>query len=172
MDLTFNLSTLISLTLGILLSIFGRRIFWLLIGAGGFIVGIIIFDRFFPEQTGGLPLITALLIGLAGAGLAVFLQKTAVWVIGFFAGSFITLTLFSLFGLDLGNMAWLFIVIGGAVGAALTILLFEWALVILSSLAGSVIIVNAVNVEQPLTTGLLVAIFVFGLIIQLRHRKK
>jgi hypothetical protein len=172
MDLNFNLSTLISLTLGILLSIFGRRIFWLLIGAGGFIAGIIIFDRFFPEQTGGLPLITALLIGLAGAGLAVFLQKTAVWVIGFFAGSFITLTLFSLFGLDLGNMAWLFIVFGGAVGAALTILLFEWALVILSSLAGSVIIVNAVRVEQPLTTGLLVAIFVFGLIIQLRRRKK
>jgi hypothetical protein len=172
MELNLNSLSIISIALGITLLVLGRRIFWLLVGAIGFVAGVVIFEKFFPEQTGWTPLVAALLMGLAGAGLAIFLQKTAVWVIGFLAGIFISIVLINLFGIDLGNLTWLLWMIGGAIGAALTAMLFNGALIILSSLSGAVMILNALGTEQPLTTGLLAVLVIIGIIIQSRHKNK
>ena len=61
---------IVSLLIGIVLLLFGRKLFWLFVGAAGFLVGMDIANRFFtgPDAT---KLIIALLVGIIGAFLAV-----------------------------------------------------------------------------------------------------
>src|SRR5437879_8026611 len=82
-----NLSVpIISALIGTVILLFGRKLFWLCVAAVGFAAGVEITPHLVHEPSTLLALSVALVLGLIGALLAIFLQKIAIEVMGFIAG--------------------------------------------------------------------------------------
>ncbi len=153
---------------GALLLGLGRRIFWFFVAAVGFYIGLQGANRFLNVQPGWLSILIALAVGLIGALLAIFFQRALIGISGFFAGVLIASSLLSLFGLQVKGWEWLIVLIGGILGAVLMSLLFETALIVLSSLAGAVLIVQGFNLAGLLA--LIVGVVLFGLGVSFQSR--
>src|SRR5512140_2250949 len=108
----------------------GSRLFWLFLGAVCFIAGFDIAEKVMQSQSNDTVLVVALLAGLVGALLAVFLQKIAILVGGFLAGGYLSLRLMEEFGLRNNFYHWLLLVLGCVIGAVLMKVLFKWALIV------------------------------------------
>ncbi len=143
--------------IGIMLLALGRRLFWLFVGCLGFVAGLQMAQQYFGLQPIWMAWAVATLFGVIGALLAVFFQTLAIGLGGFAAGSAITAYLAALMGF---TAVPLISVIGGLIGAILLFSLFDWALIGLSSVAGSTLVVQALNwnprSEMILFTGLIV----------------
>lgn len=159
---------LISLLLGIAVLTLGRKLFWLATAAVGFILGLTLAAQGLTDQPDWLTLLIALLAGGVGALLAIFVQKLAVGLAGLVLGGYTIIVLLDIFGLGLAEWAWLLIIGGGILGIILALSLLEPALIILSVLAGAILIIQATNFS-PLVSGLLFLILlVVGLTVQMR----
>ena len=152
---------LINAILGGALLVAGRKLFWLFVGAAGFVTGFQLTTRYFqgPE---GVAILVGLVAGLIFAALAVFLQTIAIGIAGFLAGGFVLQSLTSSLGLE--TAPWLIYLIGGIIGVLLVSFLFDWAIITLSSLSGASLVVEALQLQR---TGLIfVLLFLAGVIIQ------
>jgi hypothetical protein len=114
----------------------------------------------------------ALIAGLLGALLALYLQQIAVGVAGFLVGGYTALNLARSLDWDLERLlptpygAWVVFIVGGILCAILVGALFEWALIILSSVTGASLITQAVQIH-PGTSILLFAVLVAtGIVVQ------
>src|SRR6266496_630040 len=115
----------INLVLGGALLIAGRKLFWLFVGAAGFITGIQLATRFF-QGSGLAAIIVGLVIGVLFALLAIFLQAIVIGIAGFLTGGYILTVLASLIGLHVtGAATWLIYIIGGFIGVVLVSFLFD-----------------------------------------------
>ena len=76
--------------------------------------------------------------------------------------------------LELGysQYAWIGGVIGAALGFFLVAVLFDWSLIVLSALTGSMLICQAVPYESMIRVILFVALFAAGVAVQSRHLTK
>lgn len=158
---------LIRILVGIVLLTLGRRIFWLFVAAIGFVVGLNLSAQFLGGQPEWVALVIALVAGLIGALLAIFIQQLGVAVAGFLGGGYIAITLLDLLGVQAGGgMAWLPFIIGGIIGLVLAVALFDWALIILSSLVGASLIVQAAQLGPLITALLFIGLILVGVSIQ------
>lgn len=161
-----NPALIANLAIGTLLLLLGRNLFWLFVGVAGFLLGMEFAGRVFdgPELT---RLIVAILIGVVAAVLAVVFYKVAVAVGGFVVGGYLAVQLMRYLGVSAPqSLDWLPYIIGGVVGAVLVLLIFDWALIVLSSLAGASLIVQSVEIQQ-LNPSLVFAILAAaGILIQ------
>ena len=142
---------------GIVLLVFGRRLFWLFVGIAGFIAGFETAQQYLALQPVWIIWTIGLLCGLIGILVAIFFQRLAVGLSGFAAGSYIALYLASLTGG--AALFWVYLA-GGIIGAVLMYLLFDWALILLSSIAGASLIVQSFQwgpLYQTLSYGVLIA---------------
>ena len=165
---------LITILAGCALLLFGRRLFWLFVGALGFASGLEIGMQLFHGQTQSTIFIGALILGIVGIILALFLQKLAIGIAGFVAGSYLTLSLLHLSnGSQIGSFDLIITLIGGLIGFMLMRGLFEWTMIALSSLLGAHLIVFSI----PAIASFAIIIFVFlsivGILFQTnsRHRR-
>ncbi len=157
---------LISVLLGIALLVAGRRLFWLFVGALGFITGLQL-AALVPQMSQTTALLIALILGVVFALLAVFLQRIAVMIAGFLAGGFVLTTLANRLGVETLSFPWALYIVGGLIGILLVMLLFDWALIILSSIAGAALILNAFSSGQTAAGGIVFILLVLaGIIIQ------
>jgi hypothetical protein len=162
-----------NILVGLALLILGKKLFWLFVGAIGFIGA----SDAAATHFSGLPdwqiLIISLAAGLLGVLLALFFQKLAILLVGFYAGGYLAVSLFSTL-----NMApppalpWAPFVIGGLLGAVLLYLLFDWTLIALSSLAGAAFITQTIQTSVVPPVILLAVLSLAGVIIQGRMLKK
>ena len=156
---------LINVLLGGGLLLAGRKLFWLFVGAIGFVTGMQLASNFW-QGTESLAIIFGLIVGVIFALLAIFLQTIAIGIAGFFAGGFVLTALAGIVGLDTGTFNWIIYVIGGILGLVVVIYLFDWAIITLSSLAGASLLVQAF-VPQGGAGGLIFAILVIiGVVVQ------
>src|SRR3989475_8542915 len=72
--------------IGVVILLFGRKLFWLCVAAVGFAAGVELAPHLVQEPSPVLALTVALVLGFVGALLALFLQKIAIAIAGFFAG--------------------------------------------------------------------------------------
>ncbi len=151
---------------GAALLILGRKLFWVFVGAIGFVLGMDIASRFLQGRPDWLILIVALGAGILGALLALFLQRAAVLVAGFFSGGHIAKTVLSLFGWQPSLPPWVPFIIGGIIGAVLLYSLFDWALIFLSSLSGAGLIMETFTLTPQVQAFLFIALVVAGVFIQ------
>ncbi|HET9907453.1 MAG TPA: hypothetical protein VFQ23_12445, partial [Anaerolineales bacterium] len=79
---------LINILLGGALLLAGRKLFWLFVGAIGFVTGLQ-FATSFWQGPDNLALVFGLIVGVIFALLAVFLQSIAIGIAGFFAGGYV-----------------------------------------------------------------------------------
>jgi len=168
------MTSLINIILGGVLLVAGRKLFWLFVGAAGFVTGMQLATRF-TQSSEGFAIIIGLVIGLIFAVLAIFLQRIAIAIAGFLAGGYILTALAGMLGLDAGAFVWIVYVVGGIIGVILVSLLFDWALITLSSLAGASLVVQSLF-PQNATGGLIfIILFIIGMLIQgsvLRHERQ
>jgi hypothetical protein len=150
---------------GIILLIFGRKLFWLFVAALGFIVGSEIAASLFAGRP-ELIIITAVVLGVAGAILAIFFQKVAVGIAGFLAGGYFVTTVLTAWGAQAPERAWVPFLVAGAIGAILMIYIFDWALILFSSISGAVLIIHSFQMNEAMRSALFVALLVVGVAAQ------
>jgi hypothetical protein len=158
--------------IGVSLLTLGRKLFWLFVGSMGFTAGLAYGNQLWGAQSDLVILAMSLLMGLAGALIAIFLQGLAVGVGGFVAGGYIGVTILNLCGIATGGFSWLAYAVSGVVGAVLLVLVFDWALIVLSSLTGAALIVQGNRSGTALEIGLFIALTVLGILFQGRMVRK
>ncbi len=155
---------------GLLLLIFGRKLFWLYVALIGFVFGFHMGGEIAGAYQDWVILLIAFSVGAIGALLAVFLQIVAIGLSGFLAGCYIVAALFQLFQMGTGDLFWIAYVIGGIIGAVTMYLIFDWALILISALAGALLMVQ--GIALILATGpqfnliLAALLFLVGIVIQ------
>jgi hypothetical protein len=160
------MNTIFRLLSGIVLLIFGRNLFWLLVAAVGFLAGVSLAPRILPQESEGVILIVAIVVGLVGALLALLVPNVIGMITGFVAGGYLALTLVEVLDLNLGDLAWLPFLIGGVIGAIIVLMLFDWALIVLSSLAGATTIISLTSLHGGLALLAVVVLFIIGVAVQ------
>jgi hypothetical protein len=151
---------------GAALLLVGRQLYWLFVAGVGFTVAIDLVTRLAEIQSPLLMLVIGVAAGIAGALLAIALQRLAIAVAGFFAGGYVTLALLDLVGLQAPALGWVLALVGAIVGVVLTLALFEWSLIILSSLAGAGVIVRAADLTTTMRLMAFVVLVMIGIAIQ------
>jgi hypothetical protein len=157
---------IISILIGAAILLFGRKLFWLFVAALGFAVGLEIAAYFTREPPPWMMLVIGLGCGVIGALLAILLQKFAIAVAGFIAGGRIAWALAAAFYVEHMHYRGITFVIGGIVGALLLLALFDWVLILLSSVEGAHLITTGVTLPERGALVLFIALAVLGVVVQ------
>ena len=154
---------------GLLLLVLGRRLYWLFVAGVGFLYGLKLAPLLMPEQSETVIVIVALVLALVGALVAVVATKVVLGVIGFVAGGGIAVLLLGNLGID-RVIAVAVYLIAGVIGAVLLLVLFDWTLIVLSSLAGASLIVMSAErlLQMPPIAGTVIVLVLaaIGALIQ------
>lgn len=160
----------IGIPVGLLLLLFGRRLYWVFVAGIGFLTGVEVTPRLLPGQPEWMILVAALGLALVGAVLAIVAQTLVVALFGFLAGGGTGVLLLRTLGADGDAVAWTVFLASGVVGILLVLALFEWGLVLLSSLAGARLIVGGVQESilpsKALALAAMIVVAVVGVIVQ------
>ncbi len=156
---------------GALLLVLGRRLFWLFVGAVGFVAGVRFADRFLQGQPEQTIIIFSAVVGLISMGLAILLRKIALAVAGFLAGGYFFLELATTYPAALplqqiSGFPLLAFLAGGVIGALLINFVFNWTLIVLSSLLGASLICESLHLDAQLNTVLFAALTIAGVLAQ------
>ena len=169
-----TISTFLTLVLGIVLLLFGRRAFWIFVAVAGFIAGLTFATRFMAGQPELVILLIAVVAGVIGAVLATMLEWLAILIAGFLAGGYLATTLAVSLGMTIASGNWLIYIIGGIIGVILVAALFDWAIIILSVLLGSEIIMTFLSTPSSSYYWLIfLGLIVVGIVVQagIWHRR-
>src|SRR5258708_1587586 len=118
---------ILSVMIGAVVLLFGRKLFWLCVAAIGFAAGVTLASHLVSEPTPLLQLTFAILLGFIGALLALFLQKLAIGLAGFLAGGRLAVGLVATFMAQYTSYYWLTFIIGGLIGPLFLLLFFSFA---------------------------------------------
>ena len=157
-----------SVLIGVVVLFFGRKLFWLCVAAIGFAAGVELAPRLVQEPSVLVSLTIALLLGIIGALLALFLQKIAIAVLGFLAGGKLAGAIAAAFFVHYAQHSAIIFVIGGIIGAILLLVLFDWALIVVSSLIGAHLIVYQSTIALPQSGSIIlfIGLAVVGILVQ------
>jgi hypothetical protein len=162
------MSPLANILAGAFILFFGRRLYWVFVAVVGFVAGAQLAANFLSAQPSWVILAAGAALGLLGAIASLFLQKLVIIISGLVCGAYLGFVAF-----NTGRIAipeWAAVAIGGVVGLLLVALLFNWALVLLSSLTGASVIASNISMKDPHVTEILFyVLLVLGLIVQSRQ---
>jgi len=159
---------MLELGIGVLLLLWGRKLFWLFVGVVGFLTGIQIASQFLPAESRIGVLAIALALGLLGAILAIFVQHLVVIFAGFLAGAHLIIRIFTLYNWQSDQYVWWLALLGGILGGILALMLLDWALIIFSSLIGANLVSQALPFDQAATVLFVIVLAISGILIQSR----
>ena len=159
-------ATIIGVLIGVVILFFGRKLFWLCVAAVGFAVGVKIAPLLVNESASLLALLIALIFGVLGALLALFLQKVAIAVLGFLAGGKLATAIAAAFFVQYAQYSTIIFVIGGIIGAILLLALFGWALIVVSSFIGAYLIQSAIVLPPTGSTLVFIGLAIVGIFMQ------
>ena len=151
--------------IGFTILILGRQLFWVTIAGLGFALGMNYAVQFF-QGSSEMILMVSLAAGIVGAILGYALQRAAAGLVGFLSGWYLTTILINTININIGEYWYILTIIGGLIGVGLISLLFDWSLILLSSLAGASIISQTIHFRPATNTAIFVILFVLGVAIQ------
>lgn len=160
--------SVIYILLGIGLLVFGRKLFWLFVGAVGFVAGVnlVTLGWHGPEA---VAIIVGILAGLIFAALAIFFKSITIGLTGFLGGGALLLMVAGWLGVDSALPSFIIYIVGGILGIILVSMMFDWAVILISSIVGANIIIRSVDMGGPLGWLGLIALIVVGIAIQARQ---
>jgi len=171
--LSAEMASLTGVFVGVVLLLFGRRLYWLFVAGIGFLTGLALAPDLLPSRPEWLILAAALLLAIVGAFVAIVAQRLTIGLIGFVAGGGIGLLLLRALGFGDDAQGWIAYIIAGVIGLVLMLLLFDWALILLSSLAGANLIVTGIagrfHMPQVIALVLLIGLVLIGVVVQSRR---
>lgn len=151
---------------GVLLLITGRKLYWLFVAIIGFILGLSVSMTYLELEAVWVYWLIAIVCGVLSGFLAVALQRLAVGAAGFITGGYGLVFFLEMIGIDPGEFTWIFYIAGGVIGAILVLVVFEYALIVLSSLAGAMLISHSFNFSQGLETAAFLGLVLLGFLMQ------
>ena len=168
---------LILLVLGVVVWLFGNRM-WLLGAGAGALLGYGLL-RLFPSITDGtlgLLIVIGMMVlfgvlGFIGKAFA----KIIAWVIGFVIGGGLALAFLSLLSATPGLLDWILALVAGAAVALIFGRFLNWGLIIFAALLGSMLIIRGVTIAFPTlldgTVGTLIVLVLTGVGIFYHYRQ-
>lgn len=165
-----TLTTVVTIVVGLGALLAGRQLFWLFVGAMGFVLGLHLATGALAGSPEWMIVLVGVVLGIVGALLAVFFQMIAVGVSGFLAGAYIWLAALRVLERGDGTLVGVGALVAGVLGAILALLLLDWALIVLSSLTGAALLIGLTHLGPVLTGTLFVALVVLGLVVQASRR--
>ncbi|MHB1016134.1 MAG: hypothetical protein ACYC2W_12770 [Desulfurivibrionaceae bacterium] len=137
---------------GIMLLMFGRKLFWLFLGTAGFLIGMKITSIFFGNQPQWIQLSIAMGAGCLGAVLAILAQRFAFAFGGFFAGVYLALGAGHFLSLDTTKVLLVIAIGAGIIGAVIATLIMDTAITILACLVGAGALVGELHLGYLMNT--------------------
>lgn len=161
----------ISIFVGLALLLFGRFLYWIYVGVVGFAAGFALGAALTGTSVGWVEIIPGIFFGVIAAVLSIFLRKPLAAAAGFAVAGGAAVLLTDAWVGDTGpTLLVIVFVLVGFLGALLTWVLFEPALILLTSLAGAEIIGSAIDrrghMDAFWLTILLAALTVIGIAAQ------
>ena len=157
---------LVALVLGVVVWLFGNRL-WLLGAATGALLGLGLLSRFTGLSDGwvGFLIVVGLAIALGFLGfIGKRFVKMIALIIGFIAGGAIALGFLDALGLSLGFWDWIIALAAAAVAGVLSRRYSDWAVLLLASLIGSLLLVRGLTLALlPSLEGALGTVIVLAL---------
>ena len=151
--------------LGILF--FGRKLFWLYVGVVGMLLGFELAQNYLPDAQLWLFLICGAVLGIISAVLAILMQYVAVGLAGFVGGSYLAVQVLDILPMiNVGELQWLLLLIPAVLGTIVCIMVFDLAIIFLSSLTGAVILVQLFEMNPALQNVLFLVVAVIGASVQ------
>jgi hypothetical protein len=154
-----------TLAVGVAVLFFGRRLFWLFVGAAGFAVGLHVGRAVVGNGPEWLVVVAALVVGILGAILAIAFQWLAVGLGGFAAGVHGTLALGPALGLA-GSWLWGVAFAAGILLAALVLWLWDPVLIVLSAGTGAALLTPLFPVSPGVRPWLFIGLLIVGIVVQ------
>jgi hypothetical protein len=154
-----------NVVLGGILLLLGRKLFWLLLGVIGFATGVELATRYFRGSEVAT-IAGAIALGIVFALLAVFLESVAIGLTGFLGGGYVLLSLADLLGMHARLPELVAFLVGGILGVLVIILLFDWALISISSLAGASMVVRGLGLTPAGGATAYVILLLVGVLVQ------
>jgi hypothetical protein len=154
------------IVLGLALLVAGRRLFWLFVGAMGFILGLILAGIVFKGQPEWVIILASLALGLVGAALARSFQQLMLVLAGFVAGGYIISSLITMFHFNIPVNSQILFILCGLIGAALVTSLFDLAVIVLSSVSGAALVADNLSLSQQNIIILFLVLVIIGIAIQ------
>ena len=154
------------IVLGLALLVAGRRLFWLFVGAMGFILGLILAGIVFKGQPEWVIIVASLALGLVGAVLARSFQQLMLVLAGFVAGGYIISSLITMFHFNIPVNSQILFILCGLIGAALVTSLFDLAVIVLSSVSGAALVADNLSLSQQNIIILFLVLVIIGIAIQ------
>jgi hypothetical protein len=152
--------------LGLLVLLLGRRLYWLMVGVGGLLAGWEFTQQLLAEWTPVVRFLVSIGAGVVGVLLAILAQRVAFALLGFYGGGFVALVLTQSTSSSNAQLMWF--VLAGVAGAIIAALVMDWAIIVLTSLAGAAAIVTSISMGPPLRVIVFVVLAVVGLVVQSR----
>jgi hypothetical protein len=159
-----TLETILRLIVGCVVLVAGRNVFWLFVGLMGFLVGVEFAEIWLVDEPRLLVIAAAAGAGLLGALLAILYERVAFALAGFTAMAYLAMVLAKKIGFDSAPPAIVFV--AGLVGAILAALIMDWAIIVLSSLAGAAAIVSTFTSARAIDAVVFVILATIGISVQ------
>ena len=163
-----TLTNILQIILALGLLLVGRKLYWVFVGAIGFIS---VTEWAFTHLQ-GMPEWSVLLIGLAvgviGALLAIFLRAVGIGLAGFLGGAYLFMTLSGLLNVSNQTLDLVLTIVGGIIGLILVLSLFDWALILISSLSGAAVLARFIPLDGVNDVIWIAILAVIGIVVQAR----
>jgi hypothetical protein len=155
---------LVRLLFGLIVLLAGRNIFWLFIGAIGFLVGMDLAGNWAADLPVWMTLVAGILAGIVGAILAIVYERFAFALAGFYAVAFLAVII----GQHLGYpfVPYPVVILAGAVGAIATVFLTDWAIIVFSAIAGAAAVATAISATPAVQAITLLVLSLVGIFFQ------
>jgi hypothetical protein len=159
----------IALALGVVVLLFGRSLYWVFVAIAGFLIGMEMANVWMRGQEDWMRLLVAVGAGVLGAIIGIFVQRLAFAIGGFFAGAYFAVAVAARFGLAGDPNVWA--IVGGVIGAILAALLMDWAIIVLSSLAGAAAIMSPFQpkLDPKIAAAIYLVLVAVGIVFQGRR---
>lgn len=159
----------LSIILGAIVLLFGRKLFWAFVAIAGFLIGVEVAGSLMADQSVGLQILVGIGLGVAGAIVAVVAERVGFALAGLFAVGYLSVIAGGVLMPDLNPLVWF--IAGGLCGAILAAVLMDRAIIVLSSFVGATAIVAPMKFSPNLALVATIGLIIVGIAFQWRNMR-
>ncbi|MCA9067833.1 MAG: DUF4203 domain-containing protein [Planctomycetaceae bacterium] len=150
---------------GAVMLLFGRPLYWAMVAVLGFVIGFDIVHEQALVDSPALQVLIAVGAGVLAAGMAVAFQWLAFGLAGFLAGGFLLQAVIERYEITAGNET-VWYIVGGVLGGIVALKLVDWAVIVLSAVAGAMMVTGEMDVEDQNRALVIVGLSLVGVAFQ------